>query len=101
MTVRRIQSIDSLYDFIGYVVLCAPDQFPKRDYLTSDQQMSLDRAFDELRHAISLVEADFPGADQQRGLSVILDRSLASYRQGDIVAGAHTLQDFQDLIFKV
>ncbi|MCC4622714.1 hypothetical protein LL965_22770 [Xanthomonas cassavae CFBP 4642] len=52
--------------------------------------MSLDRAFDELRQAISLVETDFPGADQKRGLSATLDRSLASYRQGDIVAAAHT-----------
>jgi hypothetical protein len=73
MTARRIQTVDSLYDFIGYIVLCAPDQFPNRDYLPSDQQ---------------------------RGLSATLDRSLASYRQGDIVAGAHTLQYFQDLIFK-
>ena len=100
MTVRRIQDIDSLYDFIGYVVLCAPDDFPKRDYLPPDRQMNLDRAFEELRLAIELVEADFPGADLQRGLSVALNRSLQSYRQGDVVAGAHSLQDFQDLIFR-
>lgn len=101
MTARRIQSIDSLYDFIGYVVLCAPGQFPKRDYLPSDQQMSLDQTFDELRYAISLVETDFPGAVQQRGLSATLDQCLASFRKRDIVVGAHTLQDFKDLIFKM
>jgi len=99
MTYRRIQNLDSLYDFIGYVVLCAPDQFPHRDYLPADQQMNLERAFEELRQAISLVEADFPSADEQRGLSTTLARSLVSYRQGDVVAGAHALQDFQDLIF--
>jgi len=100
MTARRVQSIDSLYDFIGYVVLCAPDQFPQRDYLPADQQMNLSRAFEELERGIALVEADFPGADEKRGLSVTLARALASYRQGDDVAGAHTLQDFQNLIFK-
>ena len=100
MSPHRIQSIDSLYDFIGYVVLCAPDRFPRRDYIPEDRQMNLERAFEELKQAISLVETDYPGADQQRGLSATLDRALASYRQGDIVAGAHTLQDFQDLIFK-
>ena len=101
MTASRIQSIDALYDFIGYVVLCAPDKFPRRDYLPHDQQMNLDRAFEELRHAILLVEIVFPGAALQRGLSTTLDRSLASYRQGDIVSGAHALQDFQDSIFKM
>ncbi len=96
-----VRDINSFYDFIGYVVLSAPDQFPREDYLGPDEQMTLDRAFDELRQGIAFVELDFPGADRDRGLSALLERSLASYRNGDIVAGAHTLQDFQDLIFKV
>ena len=100
MTMQWVRDINSLYNFIGYVVLRAPDQFPHEDYLAPDDQMNLARAFDELKHGIALVEQDFPGADQDRGLSVLLERSLASYREGDIVAGAHTLQDLQDLIFK-
>ncbi len=101
MTMQWVRDINSLYNFIGYVVLRAPDQFPREDYLRPEEQMTLDRAFDELRHAITFVEQYFPGADRDRGLSVLLERSLTSYRNGDIVAGAHTLQDFQDLIFKV
>jgi hypothetical protein len=96
----RIKDIDSLYNFIGYVVLCAPDQFPQRDYLRAEEQMNLEGAFAELSRAIALVERDFPGADEQRGLSTTLSRALACYKDGDTLSGAHALQDFQDLIFK-
>jgi hypothetical protein len=100
MTVRWDRDIDSLYNFIGYVVLRAPDRFPIEDYLPREEQMTLDRAFAELREGVSLVEKDFPGADGQRGLNAVLYRALSSYRSGDDRAGAHALQDFQDLIFK-
>lgn len=99
MAASRIKSIDHFYDFIGYVVLCAPNNFPHRDYHRAEEQMDLERAFSEIKESILLVEADFPGADLDRGLSQLLERSLDSYKQGDEVAGAHLLQDFQDLIF--
>jgi len=95
-----VTDIDSLYNFIGYVVLSAPDRFPKEDYLSDAEQMNLDRAFAELRAGVAIVEREFPGADQQRGLSSLLDRSLSYYRAGDEVQGAHLLQDFEQLIFK-
>ena len=95
-----VRDIDSLYNFIGYVVLRAPDRFPKEDYLSEAEQMTLERAFVELRRGIALVEADFPGADVQRGLSARLEEALALYQSGDDVAGAHKLQEFESLIFK-
>ena len=97
---RWVRDIDSLYDFIGYVVLHAPNRFPREDYLSETEQMNLERAFVELRSGIALIEADFPGADQQRGLSALLDRALASYRSGADVQAAHLLQDFERLVYK-
>ena len=95
-----VRDINSLYNFVGYVVLGAPDRFPKEDYLAEAEQMTLERAFTELRHGVSLVEADFPGADAKRGLSALLDEALALYKSGNEVAAAHRLQDFEALIFK-
>jgi len=95
-----VRDIDSLHDFIGYVVLSAPDRFPREDYLSEAEQMNLERAFAELRRGVTLVEKDFPGADRERGLSVILDKALVTYRNGDEVAGANLLQDFEKLIFR-
>jgi hypothetical protein len=98
--VAWVRDIDSFYNFIGYVVLSAPDRFPREDYLEEEEQMNLERAFDELRHGIELVEKDFPGANAERGLQSLLDRALLSYRSGDEVTGAHLLQDFEQLVFK-
>jgi hypothetical protein len=100
MKTHLIHDIDSLYNFIGYVVLGAPDQFPKEDYLSDEDQMTLDKAFEELRHGITLVEKDLPGADLDRGLTAVLEESLAYYRSGHEVKGAHRLRDFENLIYK-
>jgi len=93
-----VTSVDDLYDFIGYVVLSAPNSFPIEDYLLPEQQMTLDMAFDELRRGIDLCHM----ADdaKRRRLSSVLDQALAAYQAGDAFRGAHLVQDFQDLIFK-
>ena len=95
-----VKDIDSLYNFIGYVILRAPDRFPKEDFLCEAEQMNLEKAFSELRRGIDFVDIDFPGADVDRVLSRLLDSSFASYKMGDDKSGAHLLQDFQDKIFK-
>jgi exonuclease VII small subunit len=95
-----IKDINSLYDFIGYVVLRAPDRFPKEDFLSESEQMNLEKAFIELQNGIKLIEREFPGADKERGLSMLLERALASYRNGETVSGAHLLQEFEALVFK-
>lgn len=95
-----VEDINSLYDFIGYVVLRAPDRFPKEDFLSAAEQMTLEKAFAELKHGISLIEKDFPGADKERGLSNLLEQALASYLSGNELAGAHLLQDFESRIYK-
>lgn len=95
-----VKDIDSLFDFIGYVVLYAPDRFPVEDYLAPGEQMTLAMAFDELRHGLSLVDPEVANEDKLRKLTSMLDESLAAYRSGDDVKGAHLLQDFEGLIFK-
>lgn len=95
-----IRDINSLYNFIGYVVLCAPDGFPVEDYIPADQQMTLDRAFTELRHGVALVRADAPDLASINDLEGVLDKALDLYRSGAIVQGAHRLQDFEAMIFK-
>ena len=94
-----IQDLNALWDFIGYVVLCAPDAFPEEDYLQPEEQINLDRAFDELRNAMNLIKpAKMDEAKRSEAFS-LLEESLNAYRAGDDVKGAHVLQDFQVLIF--
>ena len=95
-----VNNLDGLYDFIGYVVLRAPDRFPREDYLKPDEQMTLDKAFSELRLGLNFVEIDVVGAETKRRLSSLLDEVQAAYIQGERKKGAHLLQDVEALIFK-
>jgi len=95
-----VNSIDALYDFIGYVVLGAPSSFPVEDYLPPEEQMTLDKAFDELRRGIDLIAPDMANDAKRQNLTLLLDQALAAYKAGDGFKGAHLVQDFQDLIFK-
>ena len=45
LRLARVKGIGSLYNFIGYVVLTAPDRFPRRDYLGEDEQRTLTKRF--------------------------------------------------------
>ncbi|HWU85017.1 MAG TPA: hypothetical protein VN028_06755, partial [Rhodocyclaceae bacterium] len=96
----RVKDVDSLYDFIGYVVLCAPDRFPIRDYLSADEQMNLEKAFNELRHGLSFIDIEVADEAKRKRLDTLLDQALVAYREGDERGGAHLMQDFQDLIYK-
>ena len=62
--------------------------------------MTLDKAFDELRRGIDLIESDMADDAKRKHLASLLDQALAAYKAGDEFKGAHLVQDFQDLIFK-
>jgi exonuclease VII small subunit len=94
-----ITDLNSFRDFIGYAVLCAPDDFPEEDYLQPDEQMNLERAFEELRNALNLVKPSKLNDAKRRDALSLLEESLNSYRSGNDIKGAHLLQDFQNVIF--
>ena len=103
MTVTRMQwirSVDSLYNFIAYVVGYAPDRFPVEDYLPPDGQMTLERAFEELRMGMQFIDPEVANDQKRSHLKQLLDDAYAAYRRGDERTGARLLQDFEGLIFK-
>lgn len=95
-----IKSVDDLWNHIAYVMAYAPDQFPVEDFLADNEQMNLDRAFDQLRQGIEVAYPESTFEAKRRRLDEILDRSYSAYRAGDDIAGGHLLNEFQDHIFK-
>lgn len=96
----RISDISSFYDFIGYVVLCAPNRFPIRDYLAHEEQMSLEKAFIEIRQGIDLIGAELADELKRPQLFELLESSYRAYQAGDELMGAHLLQDFESALFR-
>ncbi len=91
-----VDSADELRDFVAYVVLYAPDRFPFRDFLTSEEQLDLEKAFQELRRGLSFLKRRVPDGNRFASLSRLLEDSLEAYRKGDAVKGAHLLQAFDN-----
>jgi hypothetical protein len=69
---KWIKNLNGLYNFIGYVVLFAPDKFPKEDYLKPEEQMTLDKAMAELHKGLEFVEVEVVGADKKTELRNML-----------------------------
>jgi len=95
-----VKDIDSLCDFLGYVILRAPNRFPVEDYLPADEQMTLDKAFSEIRTGLSFVDPEVAGVEKRKILLDLLDASYLAYQRGGDIKGAHLLQKFEGMIFK-
>ena len=95
-----IRDTQSFKDFVGYVVLSAPDSFDEEDYLQPDQQMNLERAFAELRKGFDLIKPRKLIDEKGEAALSMLEQSLNSYRAGDIVRGAHLLQELRAFLFR-
>lgn len=97
---QLVDSIDALYNLIGFVRLTAPDRFPVRDFLPPDQQWTLERAFAELHRGLQYVDPQVADENKLKRLRELLDASLQAYKRADRAAGIERLFEFESLIFK-
>lgn len=88
-------------NMIGYVVLGAPDQFPVEDYLAPDEQMTLDKAFAQLRRGLPVAYDKIKHKDAIPKALELLEASYRAYEAGDQRAGAFLLQDFDELLLEL
>lgn len=95
-----MESVDDLSNHIAYVLAYAPDEFPVEDFLEPDQQMNLERAFDQLRQGVVIAYPEDSFAEKRGLLNNILDNCYALYKSGEDFKAAHLLNDFRDNIFK-
>ncbi|CAN7252209.1 hypothetical protein [Rhizobacter sp. LjRoot28] len=95
-----IKNLGGFLDFLSLVIVHAPDDFPKEDYLGDDEQLTLERAFLELRDGMQFVAPKVSGGAALNALQAQLNQVLALYRQGDDVKGAHLLQDFEQRLLQ-
>ena len=84
------QSFSEFYDRIPYIILKAPDHFPK------DYDMDLEKAFAKLNSDLIDSKEELGGFfDEIRSL---VDQSLQSYRDGNIRNGIKSLQAVDNII---
>lgn len=96
----NVKTVESLWNHIAYVRGHAPDLFPHEDFLPDDQQMNLDRAFEQLRQGVEVAYPEASFASKRIVLNGLLEQSYAAYKAGEDIAAGHLLNEFQDNIFK-
>lgn len=86
-----IQNYSEFYEFLAKVLLCAPDDFPKEDYLDEEDQLNLQKAYEELYKGLRFVEekADIKIYIQCKD---DLAASKAAYESGNEKAGSFLIQ---------
>ncbi|QAY78163.1 hypothetical protein [Sphingosinicella sp. BN140058] len=94
-----MKTVDDLWEHIAYVMAYAP-QFPYRDFLPADEQMTLDKAFEQLRQGVLIAYPEEEFASKRAVLNAILDKSYAAYRNKDDLNACRLLNDFEDGIFQ-
>jgi hypothetical protein len=98
---RWCNSLRELINFIAYVVLYGPDEFPTREWRRPEEQLNLDRAFEELRHGLTCAAKEVGELPEIATARVMLEEAYTHYREGRINPGAWKLQEMSQLLEKI
>lgn len=86
------KNLPELIDFIRFTVVCAPDAFPKEDFLRPEEQLDLAGAFEVMKNCLDRSVEEFgPSlvADFQR----TLNEARSFFEAGSENEGAWKLQE--------
>jgi hypothetical protein len=90
-------------DYVVFVQICAPDQFPRREGLAEADQWSLDLAFEGLRQGLALVEREKDGQYQATASKCreLMEAAYAEYSAGQRKPAFLKLEDVRKMLNKI
>lgn len=95
------RQVNVLKDFIADVMACAPNNFPNRDYLHSEEQMTLDRAFEKLFIDVSSInDHSIPKQILEKCKEKLLE-AYSHYRNEENDSGIKKLQVALHLLIRI
>ncbi len=93
--------LHSFKDYVGFVKLCAPGDFPPREGVGPADQWTLELAVEGLRLGLRMAVEEKGERDEfARGESLVND-AHAAYRDGRVRDGFFKLEELQKLLKKV
>ncbi len=85
-------------DFMGYVILCAPDEFPNDDWLKPEDSMNLDRAFVGLRYGLDVTESELGETEVISTCRLLVEDAYAEYQAGRDLNGQQKLEQMDEML---
>lgn len=89
--------LHSFKDYIGFVQLCAPDEFPSRDGVGAMDQWTLDLAFKGLRLGLQMAAEEKGQRDEFKSGELLVEDAYAAYCDGRVRDGFFKLEELQKL----
>ena len=84
--------LHSFKDFITFVAMCSPDQFPVRKGVPATEQWSLDLAFDGLNEGLALARRQAVSPTVVWECQTLFQQALGHYRAGRMREGFQALE---------
>ena len=93
--------LHSFKDYVVWVQLCAPDEFPVEEWAGPDDQMTLDLAFEGLQMGLRMATEEKGGREEFALGRALVDEAHAAYRDGRLRDGFFKLEELQKVLRKV
>lgn len=94
----KLDSLSDLNSYISFVVLSAPEKFPRVGPFTGDKINDLSQAFLALKSGVENLGQKLSVENRDLAKARFVAAHQAHY-SGDVMMGAHLLQDVQDALF--
>ena len=88
-------------DFVGFVILCAPDEFPSDDWLKPEECMNLDRAFVGLRYGLDVTASEVGETEVLSDCRQLVEDAYAEYQAGRDEAGQQRLEQMDKMLLRL
>ncbi len=93
--------LHSFKDYVGFVQLCSPNKFPRREGAAASSPWTLALAFEGLRQGLEMAVRE-KGAQKEFANSCrLVEEAFEAYKSGDIRSGFVKLEQVQKLLGKV
>jgi hypothetical protein len=90
--------LHSFRDYVAFVRLCSPDEYPIRAGVASDEQWTLDSAVDGLRYGLTLSSKETGEVPVLETCQRIVEEAFQHYRDGQVREGFRKLQEVEKLL---
>jgi hypothetical protein len=93
--------LHSFKDYVGFVQLCLPNKFPRREGAAANAQWTPDLAFEGLRLGLNMAiqeKGERPEFLESRRL---IEEACEAYKRGDVRSGFMKLEQVQKLLNKI
>ena len=101
MTKFPFTDLHSFKDYVVFVRMCAPDQFPTREGVSPEDQWTLELAFRGLREGLLLAAKEKVAREELNQCSILLDEAYAHYDLGQRKEGFAALDQMHKILKKI